>query len=493
MHRHDARNGRHAVRSIDVTATNHATAHASTDADGTRPARDLAWSDRLRRAATRPVSGTSSAVFRIAFGVLMVVNVALYLPILVHQYYVDTTFNFTYGPFTFVRPLPGPGVHLVYVAMAVQGVLIALGKWYRPAIASFFVLTTYVFLLDSTYYQNHEYLISLLSFAMIFLPLDRTWSLDARRHPDRASATVPAWVVWFLRFQIGIPYFYGGIAKLNGDWLRAEPLRAWLANRTEIEPMATILTTEAVVWFMAYGALVLDLVVVFALLHRRTRLPAFVIVTTFHLMNVWLFGLFVFPWLMIAATTLFFAPDWPERALRRWRDRREPRWRDDTVTRWPNDAPDRASRSWRPVVVVALVVWVALQVLVPLRHYVIPGNPSWNEHAHRFAWHMKLRDKQGSVEFTVSTTEGTVRVDPRDHLNDKQVWRLAGHPERLVLFSRHLSDLHGGAEVRAETMVSLNGRPPQPIVDPEVDLSSVALLRWRPAPWVVPLEMELPG
>lgn len=446
--------------------------------------------ERFRTAATAPVSSASVAVFRIAFGVLMVVNVALYLPILVYQYYVDTTFNFTYGPFTFVRPLPGPGVHLVFVAMGVLGVLVALGRWYRPAIAALFVLTTYVFLLDSTFYQNHEYLISLLTFLMIFLPLDARWSLDARRRPERASATVPAWVVWLLRFQIGVPYFYGGIAKLNGDWLRGEPLRAWLAARTEIEPIATILTTEWVVWFMAYGSLIMDLAIVWLLLYRPTRVAAFVVVTCFHLINVWLFGLFVFPWLMIAATTLFFDPDWPERAVGALRSRiGRPERGAEPASR---ALPDRSSRRYRPVLAGLLAVWIVLQIALPMRHLVVAGNPSWNEHAHRFAWHMKLRDKQGSVEYVVTTPELTVRVDPHDHLGPKQVARLAGHPERLVLFARHLSDVHGGAEVRAETMVSLNGRAPQPIVDPEVDLSAVRLLRWGRAPWILPLEQPLP-
>jgi len=33
--------------------------------------------------------------------------------------------------------------------------------------------------------------------------------------------------------------------------------------------------------------------------------------------------------------------------------------------------------------------------LVPLRHLLYPGYVSWNEQGHRFAWQMKLRDKEG--------------------------------------------------------------------------------------------------
>ena len=445
--------------------------------------------ERLRAAATRPVNSASVTVFRIAFGVAMMVNVTLYVPVLVYQYYIDTDVHFPYGPLVFVPVLPGPGIYVVYGGIFVAGALIALGKWYRPAVIAVFVLATYVFLLDSTFYQNHEYLVSMLAFLMIFLPLDGRWSLDARKHPERASGTVPAWVLWLLRFQIAIPYVYGGFAKLNGDWLQGEPLRRWLALRTDIEPINTILTTEAVVWFMAYGALVLDLLVVAFLLYRPTRLAAFVIVTSFHLLNVWLFGLFIFPWLMIAATTLFFEPDWPERIARRIPDRMRP---GPLRGVRPSPPPDRASRRLPAALATFLLVWAAVQITVPFRHYAIDGNPSWTEQAHRFAWHMKLRDKQGTATMIVTTPDRTFEVDPRDHLGEKQAARVAGHPDRLAHFARFLSDLHGGAEVRAETSVSLNGRAPQPIVDPTVDLSEVPRFEFGRSPWILDLTEPLP-
>ncbi|CAN5593920.1 HTTM domain-containing protein [soil metagenome] len=440
------------------------------------------------------MNSASLAVFRIAFGVAMMVNVALYVPVLVYQYYLDTDVQFPYGPLLFVPTLPGFGIYVVYVGIFVTGALIALGKWYRPAVTTLFVLATYVFLLDSTFYQNHEYLVSMLAFLMIFLPLDQRWSLDARRHPERASGTAPAWTLWLLRFQIGIPYFFGGIAKINADWLQGEPLRRWLAARTDTEPINTILTTDAVVWFMAYGALVLDLSIVFLLLYRPTRTAAFVVVTLFHLLNVWLFGLFIFPWLMIAATTLFFEPDWPERVGRRiphrWRPRR---WPFAAATSTPiGPPPDRASRTMPALLATFLLVWAALQVTLPFRHYAIDGNPSWTEQGHRFAWHMKLRDKQGTAMMIVETADRTMLVAPRDHLGDKQAARLAGHPDRLAHFARYLSGLHDGAEVRAETSVSLNGRAPQPIVDPTVDLSRVPRFELGRSPWILDLAEPLP-
>jgi vitamin K-dependent gamma-carboxylase len=465
---------------------------------------------QLLRAALRPVSAASLAFFRIAFGLAMIVNTWLYIPILVGEYYVEPGVHFPYPPLTFVAPLPGIGMHVLYVVMSLTGLLIALGLWYRVSVAAFFLLHTYVFLIDSTYFQNHEYLISLLAFLMFFLPAHRMWSLDARRRPAVAEATVPAWTIWLLRFQIGVPYFFGAIAKLNADWMAGEPLRMWLERRTDIEIVGPLFTNEAVVLFMNYGSLLFDLVVVGFLLYPRTRLAAFLVACCFHLINVRLFGLFIFPWLMIVATTIFFRPDWPLRVRARWLNGRRtsvdarpapadrPVHREppvDATSERPGPGAPGQQVAWttgRRLFAVAVAGWVLVQVLLPLRHYAIPGNPSWTEEAHRFAWHMKLRDKQGTATFHVTRGDGTtVTVDPYDHLSSKQAFRMAGHPSRIVQFAHHLSEQHGGAGVRAETAVSLNGREPVPLVDPTVDLAAVSLWWWGHAEWILPLDEPL--
>ncbi|WP_052666823.1 HTTM domain-containing protein [Nitriliruptor alkaliphilus] len=451
-------------------------------------------------AAARPVSGASIALLRIAFGVFMVIDVGLYLPQLVTSYYVEPSFNFAYDPWGLVRPLPGEyTMHLVYVVKGIAGVLIALGLWYRWAAATLFALTTYVFLLDSSFFQNHEYLISMLSLWLIVLPTHRMWSLDARRRPHLASTTQPAWILWFLRFQLGVPYVYGGIAKLNADWFAGEPIRMWLAARTDVQVIGRWFTNEPVVWFAAYGSLLLDLTVVGFLLHRRTRVPAFVIAVTFHLLNARLFGLFVFPWLMIVATTIFFDPDWPLRVRDRWRARGRggaapvdpasaPR-REGPVTApatFDGTRPAPHGRRLSPAVGAILAVWILVQLLVPLRHLAIPGDANWTEEGHRFAWHMMLRTKSGTVTFTVDDGRDLWVEDPLDHLSEAQFRRLPGHPERLARFAHHLSDLYGGAEVRADTSVALNGRTPVPIVDPDLDLSTVQVPWWGHAEWILP-------
>ncbi len=70
-------------------------------------------------------------------------------------------------------------------------------------------------LIDQTNYLNHYYLISLISFLMLFCPLHRAFAIDAWRQPTSAHSTVPAGILWLLRIQIALVYLFAGLSKIN--------------------------------------------------------------------------------------------------------------------------------------------------------------------------------------------------------------------------------------------------------------------------------------
>ncbi|MDA2923355.1 HTTM domain-containing protein, partial [Acidobacteria bacterium AH-259-L09] len=181
-----------------------------------------------------PVDIASLVYFRIAFGAIMLWEVWRYFS---HNWispvWMAPTFRFTYWGFDWIKPWPGDGLYLHFYALGLLSLLIILGLFYRFSTTLFFLGFTYCFLLEKTRYLNHFYLVCLISFLLIFVPAHRAFSLDALRRPSRRSDTAPAWALWLLRAQIGIVYFYGGVAKLNSDWLAGEPLRHWLATRTD--------------------------------------------------------------------------------------------------------------------------------------------------------------------------------------------------------------------------------------------------------------------
>ena len=146
---------------------------------------------------------------------------------------------------------------------------------------------------------------------MVFLPLDRYASVDAWRSPALRSPTVPVWVVWALRAQIGVVYAFGGIAKLNPDWLfDAQPLRIWLFNSGSLPLIGPLLSETWVAYAMSTGGVLFDLTIVGWLLWGRSRPIAYAVLCAFHVATWLLFPIGMFPWIMIGASLVFFSPGW---------------------------------------------------------------------------------------------------------------------------------------------------------------------------------------
>jgi len=99
--------------------------------------------------------------------------------------------------------------------------------------------------------------------------------------------------------------------KINHDWIRGEPMRSWLLERAGNPLVALVVRSRLELLVFSYGGLLFDLLVVPALLWRRTRPFAFAAAVIFHTLNSQLFQIGIFPWMMLAATTLFFDPRWP--------------------------------------------------------------------------------------------------------------------------------------------------------------------------------------
>ena len=288
----------------------------------------LAALDRAAQAGARPVSAQSAAAFRIAFGALALAAVVRFAARgWIDDLYVAPEHHFTYAGLWWVRPWPDWGMRAHFALMGLAAAAVALGYRYRLSIAAFFLLFAYAEALDKTTYLNHYYLVSLLSLLMIFMPLHRAWSLDARRSPPPEGATVPAWVVWTLRAQLGAVYLFAGVAKLNPDWLfHAQPLRIWLSNAAPDAPLIGALLRETwTAYAMSWAGAAFDLAIVGWLLWRRSRLWAYAVLAAFHVLTGLLFpAIGMFPWMMTAFALVFFPPDWP-RLLPSFPRRRESR------------------------------------------------------------------------------------------------------------------------------------------------------------------------
>lgn len=441
----------------------------------------------LRERLAQPVDAASLATFRFLFGLVMVWEVIRYFSHgFISYYYLEPRFFFTYEFFPFISPLPGQGMYWLFAAMGLFALGIALGFYYRIASFLFFLSYSYVFLLDKSPYNNHYYLIILLSFLLIFVEANRWAALDRWRTSQSGPATIPFWHLFILRAQIFIVYVYGGIAKLNADWLSGEPMRTWLAERAGYPFLGPFFTTEWAVYFFSYGGLFFDLSIGFLLLWKPARFLAFLGLLFFHLMNNWLFSIGVFPFLALATTILFVEADWPRRMVGYFKNQAQPQ---------ATLAPVHPARLG-PWTFGFIGVYLALQLLIPLRHWLYPGPVSWTEEGHRFAWHMKLRNKESRIEMKVidPNTGETWRVDLLAYLTPGQIEKMAGRPDMIWQFAHYLGDKlrQAGLKpiVKANVWSALNGRSYQQLIDPEVNLAEVHPGPLAAAGWILPLQAE---
>jgi vitamin K-dependent gamma-carboxylase len=262
------------------------------------------------------IDNASVTFFRIGIGVLFSWWAWDYLASgRAYSVYVEPKVHFSYRWFDWLQPLGHQGTVLTFVAVVLLGILVSAGIWYRLSATLLAICFSYLFLLEKTNYQNHYYLMTLLAWWLPFLPLERNVAFDAKRNPKIASQMVPRWVLWILRFHIGLPYVYGGLAKLHSDWLAGEPMRQILAAQRNLPIVGSLVNNESAVFAFVWGGLIFDLVIVPMLLIQRTRTVAFAACVVFHVTNSVLFHIHVFPWFMIFATTLFFEPNWPRRVL----------------------------------------------------------------------------------------------------------------------------------------------------------------------------------
>jgi hypothetical protein len=167
----------------------------------------------------------------------------------------------------------------------------------------------------------------------------------------------------------------------------------------------------------------------------------------------------------------------------------------DDKGRWPPSVrDDKADARAKRLLLTVLAAYVAVQLLVPLRHLLYPGDVAWTEEGHRFSWRMKLREKEQTVELllTAPSTGLNRTLDPRQFVTGWQYEGMEGRPDMLLQLAHHVAGRarqqgHPDVEVRVRALTSLNGRPAQEQIDPTVDLAAQPRSIW-PAGWIVPLQ-----
>lgn len=409
----------------------------------------------------------SLAFYRICFGAMGVLGAARFFWYdWIEQLYITPQYYFSYWMAGWAQPWAGAGMYVHFGLMALAAACLCVGFYTRIAASIYFVLFTYVELIDRTTYLNHYYFISLVALLMIFLPVGRLWSVDVWRRPELLRERGPAWALWLLRGQVGVVYVFAALAKVGHDWLVCgEPLGMWLAARSHWAVVGWVFEQRWAGLVMSWGGFLFDLLVVPGLLWRRTRVAAYGAVVVFHLVTWWLFPIGIFPWLMMMSALLFFDPGWPRRV-------------GDVRGVAPAATPAASLTAGRlPLVLCAL--WMGVQVLMPLRSWLYRGDVRWGEQGFRWSWRVMLVEKTGDVRFWVEEAGSARRweVSPREELTPLQEKMMSTQPDMILSYAHHLRDRFAARgvvqpRVYADAWVSWDGRPAARLIDAGVDLAA---------------------
>lgn len=410
----------------------------------------------------------------------------------VYSQLIAPKLHFTYFGFAWVKPLPENGMYFVFVLMLLACVGIILGLFYRLSMITFFLTFTYTELIDITYYLNHYYFVSLVAFLMIFVPAHRAFSLDIWRKPSLKQTQVPAWTIGIFKLQIAIVYFYAGLVKLNYDWLfRAMPLAIWLPAKTSLWGIGVLFKYKITAYIFSWAGMLFDTFIVFFLLNKKTRVWAYLVVVAFHTLTAMLFQIGVFPVVMTFCVLIFFSAKFHEKLLKPF-SRLTPHPSLLTLRSTPHPSPLTPDLSF--LTSILLILFFTFQLLFPWRYVLYPGNIFWTEEGYRFSWRVMLMEKAGTATFYVKNTEtGREGIVPnRQFLNDHQEKQMAMQPDMILQYAHFLKEHYEkqgvtNPSVRAEVYVTLNARPSQLYINPEIDLTKIEE-NWQHKNWILEFE-----
>ena len=425
------------------------------------------------------IDNSALIVFRVCFGLLCFLeSVGAIATGWVKRTLIDPEFTFNFIGFEFLQPLPDNWMYVYYIVMGVFGLLIMVGYKYRFSVLMFALMWTVTYLMQKSSYNNHYYLLFLLSFIMVLLPAHRYASLDVKLNPNLKSISMPNWCRWIFIIQLFIVYTYASIAKIYPDWLDGSAVRLLMQSKAHFYIIGDILQKEWLHYFIAYSGILFDGLVIPFLLFKPTRKFAFFASVFFHLFNSAVFHIGIFPFLSLAFCLFFF----DTKTIRNLFLKKKLFCEGNEIL-IPN---------YRTSLIFVFSIYFLVQIALPLRHHFIEDNVLWTEEGHRLSWRMMLRTKSGSISFRVidKNTNNAIPVKLKDYLTSKQRRSLATKPDFIWQFVQRLKQKFNAENksvaIYASAYVSVNGKPSKKFINPEIDLAQV---NWNPfehSNWILP-------
>ena len=421
-------------------------------------------------------------IFRLIFGFVLCYQFYYYISIdYIHQFITGPQILFKYPLLEFLQAGSERTLTIILYLMFFLSALIALGIKTRWASILLFPCFFYFTFIDQTLYNNHLYLFLIIIGLFSFIINDKSLTISSiikkeKNHNER----IPNWSLFLLQFIIFCTYFFGGIAKLNADWISCDLPKLLLSSKIE-HP------SKVLIYFISYGGLLFDLSIGLLLWYKRTFFIALFAVFFFNIMN----GLFlfddigVFPLFMVGATVLFI----PQTIFARFTSEKK----------LPDFTRDTTNPIKKNNLALGLsLVFIVFNLLFPLRHYLFTPHPEWTGLGAKFSWRMKMQSNSTEHIKLMIRDEASDVIHPIEYesfLTANQKIHFLDDPMYVVQLAHflHQEGTKRGMVnpvITGDIRVSMNGRPSQPMVYTDIDLATVPIDRWEIAKIVQPLVVK---
>ncbi|XP_015786996.1 vitamin K-dependent gamma-carboxylase isoform X2 [Tetranychus urticae] len=467
----------------------------------------------------KPVDGHGLAVFRILFGLLMLIDLQVERAFHAANERWSDPDECRFPLFHWIKPLPGHYMNLLYVLMT----------------------------LDKSYWNNHTYLFGLITMMLTVSDAHKIWSLDYRTAKDE-NKKIPFWQYFIIRFQISLVYFLAGVKKANLEWIGGYSMR-YLSNHWVFSPFRLVLSPDLVdLLVVHWGGFLVDASVGFFLLFQSTRPLGYLFTGLFNAMNSQMFSIGMFPYVMLAVLPIYSSPDWPvslikslnlhvdssdnqpndkKRAPSKETQEEQKKFtktnKDLRLTHSDTDggktmaknemkkaAPNLTNYQSKRLLVpssidnnkvtkkqqlvcLVLIIYMGLQLGLPFSHNLTQGYNTWTQGIYGYSWDMMVHnwrllgkriliiDKQSKREMYLNVEKYSPNNRWTHHADmAKQFAVCVG--ERLKK-TTDLTDF----EVHIDVWMSLNKRFAQRIFDPRVDLLAADWSPFKKPSWVLPM------
>lgn len=425
------------------------------------------------------IDNSALIVFRIIFGLLCFLeSVGAIFTGWLNRTLIEPQFTFNFIGFDFLQPLPGNWMYIYYIVMGIFGLLVMVGYKYRLSILGFAIMWSCTYLMQKSAYNNHYYLLLILSFIMAILPANKYASFDTKLNPKLKSISMPNWCRWLIILQLFIVYTYASAAKLYPDWLDASVIKLLMQGKSHFPIIGGILQNEYLHYFIAYAGILFDGLIIPLLLFKNTRKYAFFASIFFHIFNACVFHIGIFPFLSLAFSLFFFETE----TIRNIFLKKKELYMQNEIKTPKN----------HQLLISVLAIYFSVQIALPLRHHFIEDNVLWTEEGHRLSWRMMLRAKSGSIHFRVVNKENNslIPINLDDYLTYKQQRSLKTKPDFIWQFSQRLKqkfEAEGkSVSIYVTSYVSVNGKPSKRFIDSEVDMATAEWNYFSHNDWILP-------